>query len=586
MKRKDLTIYFLTFVLVILSMLGLSLCLPGVNDVRRGGQILTDLQIFVLEWGSALTGLLCVAALGMLVRIWLTLRNYLSQNAAKAAAALVDAPRDANNAAFTADDEFVMLTLKLDRLVSEKQRLAARAAELERLLGEESQAAHTARKDVVQARESAETSRREGLLSASRTLGVAIGGIHQSSEDLRSLSQASGAGAQEQQRLIKNAVGVMDSLDDAVVQMLRRSANAVEQAQTAQNKARSGSVVVEETVSAIRTVEQKAEDLATVVRELGSQAMAVEKIMEVISDIADQTNLLALNAAIEAARAGDAGRGFAVVADEVRKLAEKTMNATREVAQRILGIQQGVTRTEQDMRETAARVDQAVELAKGSGASLHEIVDLAGGTVRHIQDIADAARHHAETSGRISGLVREVSGISEQSFSGAQGSVMAVGGLMERVVELEAMNAVFQLIGSGSIQGIVEELADNAQIRSMRRDGQEQAMREALRRHQSLELVYITDAQGRQVVSNIGRGAHGVVEDKAAVDRDWSGRPWFRQPVETRSMAVSEVYVSSATGENCITLSTPLLSESGALMGVLAADVNLGRAAAERNSAR
>ncbi len=395
------------------------------------------------------------------------------------------------------------------------------------------------------------------------------------------MSQATGQGAQEQQKLISDAVEVMDRLDDAVAQMLRRSDRAVGQAETAQDKASQGSVAVEQTVGAIRSVEQKAVDLAAVVRDLGSQAQAVEKIMEVIRDIADQTNLLALNAAIEAARAGDAGRGFAVVADEVRKLAEKTMNATSEVAQRIGGMQQGVQRTEQDMRETAVRVDEAVQLAQGSGASLREIVELAGGTASHIRDIADAAREHAETSSRIGALVRQVSGISEQSYRGAQGAVDSVDGLMQRVEGLEAMNAVFQLIGGGSIQRIVEELAADRRIRSMRREEQEQAMREALRRHQSFELVYITDARGRQVVSNIGRGALGLAEDKGAAGRDWSGRPWFRQPVETRSMAVSEVYVSSATGENCITVSTPLLDEAGGLLGVLAADVNLGQARAE-----
>jgi len=557
---------------------------PGESMLVSAALPLTYLQNVVVGQGWLIVGVLLTTCLAVLVRSVLKLQRFVTDLTARAATCAVSGRVGNRLLSEPGSDEFVTLAQSVDDIVRECGRLRQREAELQSELEREGQAVLLARADAVNAREQAETSRRDGLLSASKTLGVAIGGIHSSCDELRALSQASGAGAQQQQRLMQDAASSMDRLDEAVRQMMSRSTSAVDQAQMAQDKARNGSVTVDETVAAIREVEQKAQDLAAVVRDLGSQALAVEKIMEVISDIADQTNLLALNAAIEAARAGDAGRGFAVVADEVRKLAEKTMNATREVGQRTLGIQQGVERTERDMEETASRVNSAVELAQESGSSLREIVELAGETAHHIRDMAEAAAGQAEISGDISEIVRQVKDISEESYAGAQGADESVAGLLNRVVELESMNAVFQLLGSGVVQGVVEGLAADSRIMSMQRAEQEAALRQALTQHQSLELLYLTDAKGRQVVSNIGRGPGGITADASSHGRDWSSRAWYRQPVESRSIAVSEVYVSSATGENCITVSAPIIAKTGELAGVLGVDVNLGRAVAERGN--
>ena len=74
---------------------------------------------------------------------------------------------------------------------------------------------------------------------------------------------------------------------------------------------------------------------------LGANAVQIGKVVELIQGIAAQTNLLALNATIEAASAGEAGKGFAVVAGEVKELAKQTAQATDEIRQRVLSIQQG-----------------------------------------------------------------------------------------------------------------------------------------------------------------------------------------------------------------------------------------------------
>ena len=124
----------------------------------------------------------------------------------------------------------------------------------------------------------------------------------------------------------------------------------------------------------------EAERTNAIVQVLSDASNKVGQIVELISTIASQTNLLALNATIEAARAGDAGKGFAVVANEVKTLAQRTHQATSEIASQVEQIQgatkeavgaiRGISQTVTDVSRIAAAIAEAVEQ---QGAATSEI---------------------------------------------------------------------------------------------------------------------------------------------------------------------------------------------------------------------
>jgi methyl-accepting chemotaxis protein len=464
---------------------------------------------------------------------------------------------------------------EINQIVKHISELEEKLEKSENVASESQSKAAAALRQAEQARVHGEAARCHGLLSAARTLDVSLEGIRESSVRVEESSAKASSGAADQQRYIAEALSAMEEMNAAVSETAANAEAAATDAEMAMDHARNGADVVARTVDSIGHVSGNSRTLTERVAELGTRAESVGRIMGVISDIADQTNLLALNAAIEAARAGEAGRGFAVVADEVRKLAEKTMEATRDVGVAIEGIQTQVGETVEGVTEMAELADKSAELANESGDALKEIVSYSGTSAERIRSIASAASQQSVASEEVTRTVSEIHSISQATGEGMDEAAGAMARLNERVNDLSTMTGVFHLVGNGKVQEIIGDLASSQEIQSCERDRQEGAMRRALRENAFLELLYITDEKGRQMVSNIGGEVMDFAEDRAAFGTDWSSRPWFTGAIENLTFNISDVYESSASGEHCITVSSPFLDKNGRVLGVIAADVRV-----------
>ncbi len=299
------------------------------------------------------------------------------------------------------------LRRSFEELEAEKRSAEARREEAER-----------SRQEAVAATEQAERARLEGMAEAAARLEDLADVVARAGNALTDrVAQVSGGSRRQHDRTAATATA-MEELSATVVEVAHNAGRATESAQAAREGAREGLAATDEVTRSIDRVRELSVGLKASLDALGERAKGIAAIMGVISDIADQTNLLALNAAIEAARAGDAGRGFAVVADEVRKLAEKTMQATGEVASVVSAIDGAVRENVAGMDTAVSAVAATTELAGKSGESLRHIVAMTEKTTEEIRLIATATDQQTEASDEINRALADISLVSEETAQG------------------------------------------------------------------------------------------------------------------------------------------------------------------------
>lgn len=265
------------------------------------------------------------------------------------------------------------------------------------------------------------------------------------SNQISSSIEEMAAGSEEQNNQISEVASAIEQMSKTIFETTQNASLASETARKAGEIAKDGEAVVSQTLDGMNNIADVVEKSAQTVHTLGINSDKIGEIIQVIDEIADQTNLLALNAAIEAARAGEQGRGFAVVADEVRKLAERTTNATKEIASMIKQIQQDTSGAVESMKIGTEEVHKGKVLSDKADKSLKEILYGSTEVVDMVQQLKTANEEQNIAAERISKNIEAISSVVQQSSAGFHQIANAAGDMNNLAVNLEKLVSRFTL---------------------------------------------------------------------------------------------------------------------------------------------
>lgn len=244
---------------------------------------------------------------------------------------------------------------------------------------------------------------------------------------------------------ITEATGKMVAMARSMQDMSKSAERSAEVAQGSVATAKLGAAAVQDTIKGMDEMREQIQETAKRIKRLGESSQQIGEIVELINDIAEQTNILSLNAAIQAAMAGEAGRGFAVVADEVQRLAERSAEATKQIADLVKTIQADTNEAVASMEQATNGVVQATRLADAAGQALGEIESVSEQLSSLIVNIARDAQRQSQTATDVSGSMAKIQETTTLTSSGSRQTAEAIGKLSDLARELQASVAGFKL---------------------------------------------------------------------------------------------------------------------------------------------
>jgi twitching motility protein PilJ len=272
-----------------------------------------------------------------------------------------------------------------------------------------------------------------------------VGRVTETTQQVEATSTELLAASTEQLREIRDT-------GESVLQMAGRindvSSQAQETAQVARQSleaAETGLRAVQNTIGGMNLLRDQIQETSKRIKRLGESSQEIGEITELISDITEQTNVLALNAAIQAASAGEAGRGFSVVAEEVQRLAERSGDATRQIAALVKTIQTDTQDAVGAMERSTQGVVDNARLSDAAGTALGDIDRVTRQLSELIAQISSQAQSEAQSANVVAANIQHIFAVTEQTGEGTRSTAQMVRELSRTAEELKQSVARFKI---------------------------------------------------------------------------------------------------------------------------------------------
>jgi methyl-accepting chemotaxis protein len=268
--------------------------------------------------------------------------------------------------------------------------------------------------------------------------------VFQAAAIAKTMQEQSGVSSQLSSSVVEIS-STMEEFSSTASLIANHSQGVVTRADQTLNDSKVGTSEVENLNRKINDISQNIQTNVSEIVELGKTSKEVNKIKEIINNIAYQTKLIAFNAALEAASAGEMGKRFGVVATEIRTLADNVVESTSEIEVKVANILDSVSRLVMSSEKSFQMIQEGQEYADRTLSLMLQNVDGVDETANAARQISLSTQQQQIASSQVFLALKNIEQGIRQSTDSISQTSTATDEMLRRAEQLQ--KSVMTLVG-------------------------------------------------------------------------------------------------------------------------------------------